>query len=166
LNLADVRILIYEESVVTRIESLDASQIMVFLTRAQFLRLKMTRSSFWTVAFNSSQSPAFTNMRQYSRYRFTLMDHIHEIAVPVFPFPHMRSSHCSTIVAFIRSEYELPPCEYCRAVKLSGAFMRCCQGFEQDIGLNLPEPMPTKRRQTNQEFTANGKDSLTMRKDS
>jgi hypothetical protein len=46
LNLADVRIFISKESAVTRIESLDASQIMVFLTRAQFVRLKTTVGSF------------------------------------------------------------------------------------------------------------------------
>jgi hypothetical protein len=101
LNLADVKILIYEESVVTRIESLDASQIIVFLTPAQFLRLKIIIDSFWTVAFKHSHSPAFPDVRQYSRYRFVFMDRIREIAVSEFPFPHMRSSQCSTIVTFI-----------------------------------------------------------------
>jgi hypothetical protein len=42
-------------------------------------------------------------------------------------------------------------------VKLSGTFMHCCQGFEQDIGHNLPEPMPTNIRRAIEEFTANGK---------
>jgi hypothetical protein len=86
LNLADVKIFIYKESVVTRVESLDASRIMVFLARGQFIRLNTTVRSFWTVAFNFSQSPAFTHMRQYARYGFVLMDHIYEIAVPEFPF--------------------------------------------------------------------------------
>jgi hypothetical protein len=42
-------------------------------------------------------------------------------------------------------------------MKLSGAFMPCCEGFEQDIGENSPEPMPTNIRRAVEECTANGK---------
>jgi hypothetical protein len=67
LNLANIKILIYEESAVTGIEGLYARQITLFHTRAQFIRLKTRVGPFWTAAFNSSQSPAFTNVRKYSR---------------------------------------------------------------------------------------------------
>jgi hypothetical protein len=102
LDLVNIKILIFDESAVTGIEGLNARQITLFLTRAQFIRPKTSVDPFWTGAFHSSQSPAFTNIRKYSRHRFVLMDWIREIVVPQFSFPDMRSSPNSRIVTFIR----------------------------------------------------------------
>jgi hypothetical protein len=155
LNLANIKTLIYKESAVTRIEVLDAGQITLFLTRAQFIRLKRRASPFWTGAFNSSQSRAFINIRKYSRHRFVFMDWVRGIAIPEFPFPDMRWSNISAIVTLIRKEYELLPCDYCGVVKISGAFMRCCEGFVEGIAKHLPEPMPMNIKRAIEESPAN-----------
>jgi hypothetical protein len=105
--MADITILIYQESAGARIEPLSVSHITVFLTERQFTRRKSIVDLFRTVAFNSSQSPAFSNAAQYPRNRFVLMDCILEIAIPNFPFPAIRSSHNETVVTFIRKEDEL-----------------------------------------------------------
>jgi hypothetical protein len=84
------------------------------------------------------------------------MDRIRELAVPEFPFSDMRASHSSRILTFIRKEYELPPCQYCGAVEISGGFMRCCEGFEEAIAGHLPEPMPIKMRRAIEDSTRNG----------
>jgi hypothetical protein len=156
LNLRDVRIFTYDELVITRLEALDASQIVIFLIRVQSRRLKTTVGSFGTTAFDSWQSLAFANMREYTRNRFVLMDRIRQIAEPVFPFPDMRSSD-SRIIAFIRSEFKLVPCEYRCAVKISSGFMRCCKGFQQNIAGHLPGPISVDIRLPIEEFRANQK---------
>jgi hypothetical protein len=84
------------------------------------------------------------------------MNQIREIPVPEFPFPDMRSSANAALVDFIRSEYEMQPCEFCGAVKILGGFMRCCEGFREGIRENLPDPMPSDIRRVIEELTANG----------
>jgi hypothetical protein len=74
----------------------------------------------------------------------------------VFPLPDMRSCN-SRIVAFIQSEFELVPCDYWGAVKISDEFMRCCDQFQQTIAEHLPDPMSVERRRSIKEFTANRK---------
>jgi hypothetical protein len=84
------------------------------------------------------------------------MDRIRELAIPEFPFPEMRASHSSRILAFLGNEYELPPCQYCGAVKISSGFMRCCEGFEVAIAGHLPEPMQMEIRRAIEDSIRNG----------
>jgi hypothetical protein len=85
------------------------------------------------------------------------MNRVREIAHPEFPFPDLRGCADPTLFQFIRSEYEMPPCEHCGSVKILGGFMRCCEGFSDEIQQNLPDPMPGNIRRVIEEFTANGR---------
>jgi hypothetical protein len=128
LDLTNLSILISEESVVPALPRLPATDIPILLTRAQFHRLQTRVASFGTSAFNSSQTPAIANLRDDSRSRFVLMDHIHKGPGPQFPFPDMRSLN-PEIIEFIRLQFEQPPCQFCGTVHISGGFRRCCVAF-------------------------------------
>jgi hypothetical protein len=69
----------------------------------------------------------------------------------------MRSSQSEAVVRFIRSKYELRPCENCGAVKILGGFTRCCEQCEDQIAECLPDPMPANIRRVIEELTANGR---------
>jgi hypothetical protein len=139
-DLRNLEVIICDDSLVCQIPTIQASTVRFLLTHCQFLRLRGAVSGLWRPIFNTVEPPSFQGLSNYWRQRLVLMDRIHEISEPMFPFPNMRHPSIA-ITDYMRSKFQDDRCQYGDAVRILGGFMRCCEHYRESIGVDLPHAM-------------------------
>jgi hypothetical protein len=134
-DLLNFEVIIYDDLLACQIAMIQASIVRFFLTHSQFLRLRGAVSELWRPIFSTVQPPSFQVLSNYCRERFVLMDRIHEISEPMFPFPDMRHPSIAD-TDYMRSTFQDDPCQHCGAVRIRGGFMRCGEGYRESIGVH------------------------------